>query len=369
MKIEQYSVSMASQHSYSRQVSTTETMRAWIGDQRPDFEQASRDESGAPSSAKVAISDAARQAAAAASAQAQGGTAQGSQAEETASANPVSDEKINDAELDLLIRIVESLTGKKIKIMDAGRLDKLASTDRNLANTDLSQADGQERPQGWGVEYDYHHEMHELERTSFTASGEILTADGKRVQFDISLMMHREYREEVSVSLRAGDAVRKDPLVINFNGNWAELSDMKFDFDIDADGEADRISFVGQGSGFLVLDRNGNGRIDDGSELFGARTGNGFAELAAYDTDNNGWIDENDGVFSQLRTWTKDSDGTDRLSTLAESGIGALFLGQAATPFDLKDGQNRQHGQVLSTGLYLSESGVAGTIQQLDLFV
>jgi len=368
MKIEQYSVSMASQHTYSKQVSRTETLRAWVGDQRPDFEAADLDDRGAPASVRVAISGAARQAVAAA-AQQQGTKAQESRAENVAPANPVSDEKVNDPKLDLLMRIVERLTGQKIKVLDAGDIDKLARVDEDLAQTKLSPTDSQALPQGWGVEYDYHEETHELERTSFTASGEILTADGKRVQFDLALQMHREYRQEVSVSFRAGDAVRKDPLVINFDGNAAELSDMKFDFDIDADGEADNISFVGPGSGFLALDRNGNGRIDDGSELFGARTGNGFAELAALDTDNNGWIDENDSVYSALRIWTRDAGGVDQLSTLAERNIGAIYLGQTATPFDLKDHQNRQHGQVLSTGVYLSENGKAGTIQQLDLFV
>lgn len=369
MKIEHYSVSMASQHTYSRQVSRTETLRAWIGDERPDFEATGRDGRGAPASARVTISDAARQAVAAASAQQQGATVQESHAENVAPANAVSDEKVNDPKLDLLIRIIEALTGQKIKVLDGGDIDKLARVDADLPHTGFSPADSQALPQGWGVEYDYHEETHELERTSFTASGEILTADGKRVQFDLVLQMHREYRQEVSVSLRLGDAVRKDPLVINFDGNAAELSDMKFDFDIDADGEADRISFVGAGSGFLALDKNGNGRIDDGSELFGARTGNGFAELAAFDTDNNGWIDENDSIYSALRIWTKDGSGVDQLSTLAERNIGAIYLAQAATPFDLKDNQNRQHGQVLSTGVYLSESGKAGTIQQLDLIV
>src|SRR5690606_7458878 len=155
----------------------------------------------------------------------------------------------------------------------------------------------------------------------------------------------------------------------NFGGNAAELTDQKFDFDIDADGEADRVSFVGSASGFLVLARNRNGAIDDGTELSGARTGNGFAELAAFDSDGNGWIDENDAIFAELRIWTKDSSGADQLGTLAEHNIGALYLGQAATPFDLKDAQYNQHGQILSTGVYLSEDGRAGTMQQLDLFV
>lgn len=367
MKIEQYSVSLASEHAYSRQTSRSETLRAWVGDQRPDFEGANRDDSAASGSTRVIISAAARQALAAASAQTGGMPPQANQAEDAAPALPVDEEKIHDAKLDLLIRLVEALTGRKIKVMDAGEISKLSTAGQELADIEVNPSADQ--PQGWSVEYDYHEEIYEVETTSFMASGEIITADGKRVKFGVALQMHREFHQEVSVSFRAGDAVRKDPLVINFDGTAAQLSDMKFDFDIDADGKLDRISFVGPGSGFLVLDKNGNGRIDDGSELFGAKTGNGFAELAAYDSDGNGWIDENDSIFHELRTWTKDADGTDRLSTLAERGIGALYLGHAATPFDLKDNQNRQHGQILSTGIYLSENGGAGTIQQLDLFV
>ena len=368
MKIEQFSVSMASQHTYARQVSSTETLRAWIGDQRPDFEAMGGNGQDAPASAKVAISDAARQAVAAA-AQDEAAMTPKDDSGQVNDVNALGDETVNDPKLDLLIRIVEALTGRKVQVLDAGDFGNLASVDTRLAKAGSGSENVQNPPAGWGVEYDYHEEIHELEQTSFTARGEILTADGKRLQFDLTLQMSREYRQESAISFQAGDAVRKDPLVINFGGNAAELSDQKFDFDIDADGQTDRISFVGSASGFLALDRNGNGVIDDGHELFGARTGNGFAELAAYDTDNNGWIDENDSIFAELRIWTKDSDGTDQLGTLAERNIGAIYLGQVATPFDLKDSQNRQHGQVLSSSVYLSENGGAGTIQQLDLFV
>jgi len=369
MKIEQSSVRLAGQHTYTKEVSRTETLRAWVGDQRPDFEAMGDNGQGAQASARVAISDAARQAVAAASAQRDNAVTQEEQAGAVDEAGAVSDDTLNDPKLDLLIRIVEALTGRKVKIMDAGDIGKLASADEALAEAAASRASGTPPPQGWGVEYDYHEETYESEQTSFTASGEVLTADGKRLQFDLTLHMSREFRQETSFSFRAGDAVRKDPLVINFEGNAAELTGQKFDFDIDADGELDRISFVGAASGFLALDRNGNGDIDDGTELFGARTGNGFAELAAYDSDGNGWIDENDAIFAQLRIWTKDATGADRLSTLAERNIGALYLGEAATPFDLKDSRNSQHGQILSSGVYLSENGKPGTIQQLDLFV
>jgi hypothetical protein len=102
--------------------------------------------------------------------------------------------------------------------------------------------------------------------------------------------------------------------------------------------------------------------VNDGRELFGPQTGNGFAELASYDADHNGWIDENDPVFSKLRIWTQD-----RLFTLSEKGIGAIATSSAETPFALKDGATSLQGNIRSSGIYLSENGAAGTIQQVDL--
>jgi len=96
-----------------------------------------------------------------------------------------------------------------------------------------------------------------------------------------------------------------DPLVLNFEGNRAELTGAKFAFDLDQDGEQEHISFVGSGSGILVLDRNKDGIVNDGSELFGPSTGNGFNELASLDGDENGWIDENDAAYQDLSVWTR----------------------------------------------------------------
>ena len=77
-------------------------------------------------------------------------------------------------------------------------------------------------------------------------------------------------------------------------------------FDIDADGEEESISYLQGGSGYLALDKNGDGVINDGSELFGTKSGDGFADLAEYDADGNGWIDENDPIFDKLLIWAKD---------------------------------------------------------------
>jgi hypothetical protein len=181
--------------------------------------------------------------------------------------------------------------------------------------------------------------------------------------------MEREYSSEVNISLRAGDAVKVDPLVINFDGTAAELTDTKFAFDLDSDGTDENISFVTSGSGFLALDKNGDGEVTDGSELFGPNSGNGFSDLAAYDSDKNGWIDENDSVYQQLKVWTKDSEGNDTLSSLQSLDVGAIYLSSVSSSFDLENANGVENGQVSRTGIYVEESGSVKTIQQVDLSV
>ena len=161
-----------------------------------------------------------------------------------------------------------------------------------------------------------------------------------------------------------------DPLVINLDSNVASVSDMKFLFDLDADGKEEEISFAGRGSGFLALDKNGDGKINDGSELFGTKSGDGFGDLAAYDEDGNGWIDEADSVFKDLKIWTKDENGKDVLMNLKDADVGAIYLGSAQTEFSLNNQATQQtNGIIRKTGVYLKESGGVGTVQHVDLAV
>jgi len=161
-----------------------------------------------------------------------------------------------------------------------------------------------------------------------------------------------------------------DPVVINFGGAAARLTDWKFDFDINADGIKEQIPFVTGGSGILVFDKNGDREVNDGKELFGPVTGNGFTELAALDEDKNNWIDENDSAYSQLDIWRRDDAGNETLTPLSQMNVGALFVGAISSPFDLRDLTNNNiKGQIIRTGIYLNNSGIAGSLQQLDLAV
>lgn len=143
----------------------------------------------------------------------------------------------------------------------------------------------------------------------------------------------RQSSVELRIHIRAGDARLADPLVIHFNGPAADLSDLRFGFDLDSDGVKEGISFLGSGSGFLVLDRNEDGRINNGTEMFGPESGHGFAELAPFDHDQNGWLDENDPIFAKLQVWIKEISGNDYLVNVKDLNIGALFLDKIETPF------------------------------------
>ncbi len=206
---------------------------------------------------------------------------------------------------------------------------------------------------------------YEAETTQFSAKGVVQTADGKQIDFNLDLVMDREY---TSYAVERVAARATDPPVLNFEGDAAELTDARFTFDLNADGQAEQINYLKPGSAFLSFDKNGNGTIDDGSELFGTQTGDGFAELAAYDEDANGFIDEGDAVFGKLSLYNKDSSGSDQLTSLAGAGVGAIYLKSASTEFSLnKLVDNTKQGQIRSTGVYINENGTVGTVQQVDL--
>jgi len=180
--------------------------------------------------------------------------------------------------------------------------------------------------------------------------------------------MNRVTATHESLSFKAGDALI-DPLVLNFGGNVVTMSDIKHTFDLDLDGKDEEFSFVGRDSGFLAIDKNGDGKINDGSELFGPTLGNGFEELLEYDADGNMWIDESDSVFEKLLIWTKDENGFEELYTLKEKDVGALYLGSALTTFDLSDAQNSLVAKMRESSVFLKESGGAGLLQEVDLRV
>lgn len=365
MRIQASNILLASQQISVKEETKTESLKVWIGNQRPDFEHSA----GRLAQATQDSVDLSRQAK---SAQQNIGN------NKTAVSRTKGHENSTDTDpVSQFVRMLtELLTGKKVKITsikpaDDGVDPEKAAELTQAANAVQNQTQPQAQPAspaGFGLEYDSRQTYTEAQRMDFSAQGMVKTADGQQIQFNLQLSMERSFTSEQSVSIRMGDAVKQqDPLVINFNGTAAQLTSTKFSFDINADGNAEQISFTGENSGFIALDKNNDGQINNGSELFGTQSGNGFQDLSAYDQDKNGWIDENDPVFNQLKVWTKDSQGNDQLTGLKAKGVGALYLGAVVSPFELKTNSNESLGTVRASGVYLNENGTAGTLQQVDL--
>ena len=294
----------------------------------------------------------------------------------TAAPAETDDNVIGDSRLNLMKQLVEALSGKKVQLFDPSKIDAegaaaetadFSAAHQSKSAVDATGSNAQPPREGWGVAYDYSNTTVEREQTSFSAAGVVKTRDGREINFTSSLQMERERIEVTSFQLRAGDALI-DPLALNFNGDAAELTGEKLNFDLNSDGINESISFVASGSGFLVYDKNQDGIVNNGSELFGPTTGSGFTELAAHDDDNNGWIDEADAIYNNLRIW-QGSPAAGTLTDLRSNNVGAIYLGSAGTPFELRNPDGSLLGQTASTGIYLSESGMVGSVQQVNLAV
>ncbi len=131
------------------------------------------------------------------------------------------------------------------------------------------------------------------------------------------------------------------PIVIDLNGDGIHTvsrSSSTGSFDLLGNGNPIQSGWLSGNDGFLVVDRNGNGRIDDISEMFGGTAkGAGFAKLAAYDSNGDGVVNADDAGFADLRIW-QDANGNHQtdageLMTLAQAGVSGLKVGYDELPF------------------------------------
>jgi len=207
---------------------------------------------------------------------------------------------------------------------------------------------------------------HEQENTNFFSDGVVKTMDGRSIDFSFQMNLEREFFQEDQFKLEEKGYVMLDPLIINFNTTTPVFSEASISFDLDMDGTNEDIPTLLKGSGFLSFDKNQDGIINNGSELFGPSTGNGFAELSEYDLDHNSWIDENDAIFDDLTIWENDNDGEMHLTKIKDAGIGAIYLASAPTLFDMKNDENLLIAKIKNSGIALNEDGSVSSIQEID---
>lgn len=136
----------------------------------------------------------------------------------------------------------------------------------------------------------------------------------------------------------------RDPLVIDLGTPGIALTtiDDGVYFDLDKNGFAEKTAWIGTEDGFLVLDRNGNGKIDDGGELFSDQvemsdhslSTSGFAALSELDENGDGVIDSKDSQFANLQVWVDanhDGNSENELHSLEELGITSISLNHIQT--------------------------------------
>jgi|GEM_PF-1660142 len=152
--------------------------------------------------------------------------------------------------------------------------------------------------------------------------------------------------------------IAMSPLVLDLDGNGVRTTRLQAGtyFDHDGNGFAERTGWLAPGDALLVLDRNGDGAITDGGELFGNHThldngqlaANGFDALAELDDNLDGRVDAQDAAFARLRLW-RDDDGDGQVApaewlTLTQAGVRSL--GTAYTSSDRVDANGNAHRQL-----------------------
>jgi Ca2+-binding RTX toxin-like protein len=157
-----------------------------------------------------------------------------------------------------------------------------------------------------------------------------------------------------------------DPLILDLDGDGVELSalsSVSAVFDLDLDGFAEPTGWAVGGDGFLVLDKNNNGSIEDISELFGSPTQSGFDELKAYDLNDDDIIDSQDTVFADLNIWIDaNNDGVTDLGELQT--LEALEISHLSLQANPQDREQVGH-YIAAESTFTRTDGTTNTISDV----
>ena len=279
---------------------------------------------------------------------------------------PISEE--DKRKIELIEQMFMLMTGKRIKLrVPTGiKLKELKAMEATRSGAQQTNQNQQaQMPEGFGLHYKRTETEMEQSQMDMKGSGSVVTSDGRAIDFNIQVHFSETYVRESSVEIKMGEAL-KDPLVLHLTNEAPDFTGKTVRLDVDGNGTLDELPFF-KGTGYLVYDQNGDGKVNDGSELFGPATDNGYGELAQYDMDGNGWIDEGDQIFDKLKIWTVDAEGNSQLQALLTKDIGAIYLGHVAADYRLYDQQHALQGQMAEAGIYLKESGSVGMMSHLDV--
>lgn len=176
-----------------------------------------------------------------------------------------------------------------------------------------------------------------------------------------SVQLEFKFSFSAEITIEA-EVQQSDPIVLDLDGDGIELShhDAGAYFDILGSGTAVRTAFVTGGDAFLALDRNGNGSIDSGKELFGDQHGarNGYEELRKLDGNGDNVINARDAAFKDLLLFVDNGNGqteAGELLRLSEAGIAEIGLGYAELSLRASGGN-----RLAQIGSYRRDDGTYG---------
>ncbi|HPA44822.1 MAG TPA: hypothetical protein PLZ55_01070 [bacterium] len=195
---------------------------------------------------------------------------------------------------------------------------------------------------------------------NFSASVEFKIEISMEVELNGEMISMEEFQQQI-----AAMGGMSDPVVLDLDGDGIELTSAGngVEFDITGDGTTETTAFATGDDAFLALDRNGNGQIDNGRELFGDQNGaqNGLEELARYDTNGDNRIDEYDAIYDSLALFSdSNANGVSEageLRSLREAGIASINLAYRNVDHTLSSGN-----RVAQLASFTTFDGRKGTV-------
>jgi hypothetical protein len=291
---------------------------------------------------------------------------------------PVTYERPKELKLQLMILVLERFIGHSLDIgtfsfnpdkdnLNGGEVNgEMPSLNDvfSTASSELINIDGQSFQQNDSVSVELW-QSHE-QYLDYQVQGQ-LNINDQALSLDYKLSLSSERSSYSKIEMSA--AALKDPLLVQFGSQGLGAIKGQTDFAINQDNALDKLPIFSGDVGYLVYDKNNNQQADDGSELFGPKTGQGFVELAQFDSNKNGFIDAEDQQFEQLYLWqpSDDNNPTEQWLSLKDAKIQAISLSTISTPFDFYDQQGEVQAQLRQSSFAISDSGLGRGVHQVDV--
>jgi len=189
-------------------------------------------------------------------------------------------------------------------------------------------------------------------------SGALQLDDGSSISFAFDFSMAVSWAR-----YSAQQGPMQDPLLISLSGQPVELTGDSSSFDLKGNGQMSALPQLSAEQYYLAYDRNQDKQVNNGTELFGPISGNGFADLAAYDGNANGFIDAADDIWQHLYLWQPQQ----QMLNISQTELAAISLESVATPMSLLNKEQQVLAQLQRSGLAFLADGTPALVQQIDV--